>query len=108
MVICNAVSKGAKRVNDNMIAALGNKIKKVWMRNQLSVIDSSLSNFISIKKSDKKSDPVFPFEIKEPKWGKYGDNNLYQYIDIPQDKTIDEVINAMVDDIVSINKWDIR
>ena len=108
MVICNAVSKGAKRVNDNMIAALGNKIKKVWMRNQLSAIDSSLSNFISIKKSDKKSDPVFPFEIKEPKWGKYGDNNLYQYIDIPQDKTIDEVINAMVDDIVSINKWDIR
>lgn len=99
MVICDDIAKGAKRVNEVMKNNLGSII--VWDDNKLRSIDDSLSCFISIKESD----PHFPFKIKEPQWGKYGDNNLYQYIDIPHGITIGEVINAIAIDIDSIFKW---
>lgn len=104
MVICDNVAKGAKRVNLNMISGLGKIINDVWKDSQWLDIKDPLSHYISITDLE----PHFPFGIKADRWGKYGDNNLYQYIDIPQDKTIDEVIKAMVDDIDCIYKWYIR
>jgi hypothetical protein len=106
MVICDNVAKGAKRANKDkdMTQNLERHIKRVWDDNRLSNIDDTISNFISIGGSK----PLFPIDTfgkEEPRWGKYGDNNLYQYVDIPQGKTIEDVINAIVKDIEDINKW---
>ena len=103
MLICDNVSKGAKRVSGKMIDNLENIISKVWQHDRLKDINNndSLSGFISVGKSK----PHFPFKITEPQWGKYGDNNLYQYIDIPHGITIGEVIKAISIDIDSIFKW---
>ena len=101
MLICDNIAKGSKRVNPDMIKDLKKKISRFWMSNQPD-INNSLSNFISIENSI----PIFRLSTNnEFSWGKYGDNNIYQYIDIPHDKTINEVIEAMVDDIESIQGW---
>jgi len=105
MVICDKVAKGAKRVNKDMIDNLGKNLTNVWLPPcKLKSINDSLSNFISIGGSK----PLFPLntlENEELRWGKYGDNNIYQYTDIPDNTTIEQVIDAIVEDINSIYKW---
>ena len=99
MVICDNVAKGAKQVNDDMKQQLGSRI--VWDDNLLLNKNGTISKFISINSSK----PTFPSNITTYNWGKYGNNNLYQYIDIPHDKTIEDVINGIADDINRIFTW---
>ena len=106
MVICDNVSNGAKRVNNDkkMTENLKSKIQCVWDNNLLYSIDDTISKFISIEGYT----PCFPIDPdgkEEPRWGKYGNNNLYQYIDIPRGLTLEVVIKAIVDDIKSIYNW---
>lgn len=63
--------------------------------------DGMLNNYISINNSN----PIFPWNVQSPSWGHYGDNNIYQYVLIPSNIKIKDVIKAIVDDIIKINKW---
>ena len=87
-----------------MTENLKSKIQCVWDNNLLFSIDDTISKFISIEGYT----PCFPIDPdgkEEPRWGKYGNNNLYQYIDIPRGLTIEVVIKAIVNDIKSIYNW---
>ena len=101
MVICDNVAKGAKQVNENMIKSLSGTISHMWKQNLPYSIDQTLADYISIDGSI----PNFPFNPKEYGWGKYGDNCVYQYVDIPFDATVDVVINAIAEDIDKIKNW---
>ena len=101
MVICDGIAKGAKRVQEEMKNELGNKISNVWDNMQLNGIDQTLNQYISVNKST----PLFKWRNTEPEWGKYGENNLYQYIVIPHKATVQNVIEAIVEDITKINTW---
>lgn len=63
-------------------------------------INDMLDKFITINNSS----PDFPFG-KNPCWGHYGNDNIYQFVLIPPETTIQDVINAMVDDIEKIRNW---
>ena len=100
MVICDGIAKGAKRVQEEMKNELGNKVSNVWDNKKLKGINQTLNQYISVNKSS----PLFEWNT-EPEWGKYGENNLYQYIVIPHKATVQNVINAIVEDITKINTW---
>jgi hypothetical protein len=40
-----------------------------------------------------------------PSFGKYGKNLIYQWVEIPADKSINDVINAIINDVSSIRYW---
>ncbi len=63
-------------------------------------IKDKLANYISIDRST----PEFPWRV-DTSWGKYGENLIYQYVEIPPEATIQEVINAMANDIETIKGW---
>jgi hypothetical protein len=100
MVICDDISKGEKRVNEVMINNVGTVVEKIWNRSRPAIQDS-LGQYISINHSN----PTFPWASQQVNWGKYGDNNIYQYVDIPYVSYVNDVIKAIVADIKMIDGW---
>lgn len=82
--------KKVLRVNKDAIA----------LKTGLVPICNKLNKYISIDESQ----TCFPF-LGEPSWGQYGKNNIYQYVEIPQNVTVQDVINAIITDIEEIEKW---
>ena len=63
-------------------------------------IKDTLANYISIDGST----PKFHWLV-DTSWGKYGENLIYQYVEIPPTATIQDVIDAMAKDIKKIKGW---
>lgn len=63
-------------------------------------IKDTLANYISIGGST----PKFYWPA-DTSWGKYGENLIYQYVEIPPTATIQDVIDAMANDIEKIKGW---
>ena len=96
MVIYNGiVSEGTG--SDGKKALSVNK-EKVSQLNCLKTIKDTLGSYISIQDST----PSFPWIEKQPSWGRYGNDNIYQYVIIPPNTNIQDVINAIVKDIEKI------
>ena len=97
MVVCEKIvsegkdSKGKKALSVNM--------EKVPQLNCHKPIKDTLGSYISIPAST----PSFPWE--QPSWGRYGNDNIYQYVEIPEKATIEDVIKAIVCDIKNIMNW---
>ena len=70
------------------------------LKNGFEHIANKLGEYISINGSQ----PVFPIS-KTPSWGQYGKNNIYQYVEITPEVTVQEVINAIIEDIEKIEEW---
>lgn len=62
--------------------------------------EDTLANYISIGETT----PEFPWSV-DTSWGKYGENLIYQYVEIPPTATIQDVIDAMANDIEKIKGW---
>lgn len=74
-------------------------LTSAWEDN-LKEKQDTLAQYISINKST----PTFPWKT-DANWGKYGDNLIYQYVEIPPSATIQAVIDAIVNDIKKIKGW---
>lgn len=75
----------------------------IWEENDYTNginIENTLANYISIGGSK----PTL-LGIYSDKWGKYGQNLIYQYVEIPHNATIQDIIKAMVNDIKIIKGW---
>jgi hypothetical protein len=68
-------------------------------------ISKPIEQYISI--SDKAANfPILGQAIgSNPSFGKYGKNLIYQWVEIPADKSINDVINAIINDVSSIRDW---
>lgn len=92
MVISNGiVSEGKNPDGKKTLSVNTEKIPSDILKNGI------LDNYISINNSS----PDFPLG-ETPSWGRYGSDNIYQFVEIPQNATIQDVIKAMVDDINKI------
>lgn len=82
-------------------------LETVWKDQKCLIqgISSSIGQYISI------SDSAANFPIdgqaigSNPSFGKYGENLIYQWVEIPKDKSINDVINAIINDVRSIKGW---
>jgi len=78
-------------------------LEGIWEKNDYTKnkpIKDTLANYISIGGST----PKFPWRV-DTSWGKYGENLIYQYVEIPPKATIQDVIDAMANDIKTIKGW---
>ena len=78
-------------------------LEDAWKTAPKQMDITKIDDYISYEKNT----PVFQHlsSSKNPEWGKYSNNLIYQYVEIPPDATIQDVITAMVNDIVEISKW---
>ncbi len=86
-------SEGKKTLSVNM------DVVSEECKNCLNPISETLGRYISIDNSK----PNFPWG--QPSWGRYGNDNIYQYVEIPEKATIEDVIKAIVCDIKNIMNW---
>ena len=78
-------------------------LEGIWEKNDYTKnkpIKDTLANYISIGETT----PEFPWSV-DTSWGKYGENLIYQYVEIPPTATIQDVIDAMANDIKKIKGW---
>ena len=87
-------SEGKKTLSVNM------GVVSEECKNCLNPISETLGSYISIDSSK----PNFPWE-EQLFWGRYGNDNIYQFVVIPETATILDVINAIVCDIKNIRNW---
>lgn len=79
------------------------KLRSIWKKNDFTkeiIIEDTLANYISIGESK----PKLLGSVSD-NWGKYGENLIYQYVEIPPTATIQDVIDAMANDIEKIKGW---
>lgn len=98
MVINDGVVLEEKDENEKKVLRVNKKA--LFLNNGLVPNCNKLKKYISIDGSQTR----FPIS-GEPSWGQYGKNNIYQYVEIPQDVTVQFVINAIITDIEEIEKW---
>ena len=100
MVIYDGIVKEEKDKNGKkQLSVKLDALTSAWEGN-LKEKQDTLAQYISINRST----PTFPWET-DANWGKYGDNLIYQYVEIPPSATIQEVIDAIVKDIQKIIDW---
>ena len=78
-------------------------LEKVWDDN-LRSIQGTIDKYISIEKSNNSPDKILGINLSEG-YRKYGENLIYQYVDIPSKATVQDVIDAIVEDIIKIKRW---
>ena len=78
-------------------------LEKVWDDN-LRSIQGTIDKYISIEKSNNSPDKILGINLSEG-YRKYGENLIYQYVDIPSKATVQDVIDAIVEDIIRIKRW---
>ena len=88
----------AKTKSINMI-----ELNSAWEQN-LKPQQGTIDKYISLPNRNNCTDKVFGNNLNK-EYGKYGDNLIYQYVEIPSRATIQDVINAIVEDIKKITKW---
>ena len=70
--------------------------KKTLSVNMNDILKNGIPDkYISINGSK----PSFPWG--EPSWGRYGNDNIYQFVKIPQTATIKDVIDKIVEDFIN-------
>ena len=100
MVIYDDIVKEEKDKNGKkQLSVKLDTLTSAWEDN-LKEKQDTLAQYISIDKIK----PTFPWET-DANWGKYGDNLIYQYVEIPTLATIQAVIDAIVKDIKKITEW---
>ena len=104
MLICNDIVEES----DNVVGKQNKKtsvniknLEKHWKNSNVS-IDQSIGNYISINGSNPS---IFKSEPENGKYCHYGKNNIYQYVEIPENATVNDVINQMISDIKDIDEW---
>lgn len=105
MLICNDIveesSVEGSEKNKKTISVNVKNLEKYWKSYGVS-IEQSLGNYISI---NGQPPSFFNLTPEKGRYGQYGKNNIYQYVDIPENATVNAVINGMVNDIEAIYKW---
>lgn len=105
MLICNDIVEESDIVGDKKnkktIGVNVKKLEKYWTNSSVS-IDQSIGNYISINGG---TPSIFESSPEKGKYCHYGKNNIYQYVEIPEDATVNNVIDQMISDIKVIDKW---
>ena len=100
IVIVDDTNKKNLKVNNEVL-------EPVWKDQTCLIQDlsKSINQYISISGSTAK----FPIDGQakgsNPSFGKYGENLIYQWVEIPEGKSINNVINAIINDVCSIKGW---
>ena len=82
-------------------------LETVWKEQKCLIKDiyNSIGQYISISGSAANFPIVGQAIGSNPNFGKYGENLIYQWVEIPEDKSINDVINAIINDVYSIKGW---
>jgi hypothetical protein len=94
-------------VYDNIVDAKNKSINmtvlnSAWEDN-LKPQQGTIDKYISLPNSND-TDTVLEIKLNN-KFGKYGENLIYQYAEIPPTATVQNVIDAIVNDINKITEW---
>ncbi|MBR6892945.1 MAG: hypothetical protein IKN15_06890 [Bacteroidaceae bacterium] len=100
MVVYDNIVKEEKDINGKKLLSVNLDVLTPAWKDNLKDKQDTLAQYISIKNSK----PTFPWATVA-NWGQYGDNLIYQYVKIPPSATIQEVIDAIVNDINKITEW---
>ena len=98
VVYDNIVNEKDKSVSIDMEV-----LNSVWQQN-LKPQQGTINKYISLPKSNDCPEKVLDNALNKD-YNKYGKNLIYQYVEISPSATIQEVIEAIVEDVEKITKW---